>query len=85
MIAGYPDVFEVAVIGLPDKKWGEVVTAIVAQMPEKQIKAEDIINYCKENLAGYKCPKIVKFVETLPKNPAGKIVKRELKKMFSTS
>ncbi len=85
VIAGYPDVFEVAVIGLPDKKWGEAVTAVVAPMPGKQINAEDVIEHCRKNLAGYKCPKVVKFVETLPKNPAGKIVKRELKEMFSTS
>ena len=83
VIAGYPDVFETAVIGLPDEKWGEVVTTVIAPMPGKQIKSEDIIEYCRKNLAGYKCPRIVKFVESLPKNPAGKIVKRELKEMFS--
>ena len=70
-------------IGLPDEKWGEVVTAVIAPIPGKEIGEEEIIDYCRKNLAGYKCPKVVKFVEILPKNPAGKIVKRELKEMFS--
>ena len=85
VIAGYPGVFETAVIGLPDEKWGEIVMAVIAPIPGKEIGEEKIIDHCRKNLAGYKCPKIVKFIEALPKSPAGKIVKRELKEMFSTS
>ncbi len=85
VIALHPKVFEVAVLGLPDPKWGEVVTAAVAPMPGKEITEQEIIEHCRKNLAGYKCPKMVKFVEALPKNPAGKIMKRELKEKFSTS
>ncbi len=85
VIALHPKVFEVAVLGLPDPKWGEVVTAAVASLPGQVLTEQEIIEHCRKNLAGYKCPKIVKFVEELPKNPAGKIMKRELKEMFSTS
>lgn len=83
VIAAYPGVFEVAVIGLPDEKWGEVVTAVIAPAPGKQLTEQEIIGYCRQNLAGYKCPKAIKFVEMLPKNPAGKILKRELKEQYS--
>ncbi len=82
VIAAYPGVFEVAVIGLPDEKWGEVVTAVIAPVPGKQLTEQEILEHCRKNLAGYKCPKIVKFTEMLPKNPAGKILKRELKELF---
>ena len=83
VIAAHPGVFEVAVIGLPDEKWGEVVTAVIAPAPGKQITGQEIIDYCRQNLAGYKCPKVIKFAEMLPKNPAGKILKRELKELYS--
>ena len=82
VITTHHKVFEVAVIGLPDEKWGEVVTAIITPKPGETITEEEIIEYCKKNLAGYKCPKIVKFVDNIPKNPAGKIVKSKLKKLY---
>ena len=82
VITTHHKVFEVAVIGLPDEKWGEVITAIITPKPGETITEEEIIEYCKKNLAGYKCPKIVKFVDNIPKNPAGKIVKSKLKKLY---
>ena len=82
MLSTYPKVFEVAVIGLPDEKWGEAVTAVVAAKPGEKITEEEIVEYSKKNLAGYKCPKVVKFANALPKNPAGKILKQELKKLY---
>jgi len=82
MISTYPKVFEVAVIGLPDEKWGEVVTAVVAKKSGEELSAEEVIQHCKKSLAGYKCPKIIKFIDEIPKNPAGKIVKAELKKLY---
>lgn len=84
VISTHPKVLEVAVIGLPDEKWGEVVTAVVASRPEEEITEEEIIEYSKKSLAGYKCPKIVKFIDNIPKNPAGKIVKSKLKKLYSS-
>lgn len=81
VIALYPKVFEVAVIGLPDEKWGEVVTAVVTPIPGTELKADEIVVHCRKNLAGYKCPKIIRFTESLPMNPSGKILKREIKKI----
>lgn len=83
VIATYPDVFEAAVIGLPDDKWGEVVTAVIVPVPGKQITELEIIDHCRLHLAGYKCPKVVKFTDTLPKNPTGKILKRLLKQWYA--
>jgi acyl-CoA synthetase (AMP-forming)/AMP-acid ligase II len=84
VISTHPKVLEVAVIGLPDEKWGEVVTAVVAPMPDEKITEEEIIEYSRKSLAGYKCPKRVKLIDNIPKNPAGKIVKSKLKKLYSS-
>ncbi|MFH1488891.1 MAG: AMP-binding protein, partial [Pseudomonadota bacterium] len=78
----HPAVLEAAVIGLPDPYWVEKVHAVIVLKAGQQATAEAIIAYCKERLAGFKAPKSVEFVEALPKNPAGKILKRELRDMF---
>ncbi|MBN1843888.1 MAG: acyl-CoA synthetase, partial [Deltaproteobacteria bacterium] len=78
----YPDIEEAAVIGLPDPKWIEIVAAVVVPKKGKTIKEKDLIAHCKEHLAGFKCPKKVLVVDRLPKNPSGKILKRELKEEF---
>lgn len=72
-------VFEAAVIGVPDETWGESVKAFVALKPGMQATEEEIIQLCKDNLASYKKPKSVEFVDALPKNMAGKILKTELR------
>lgn len=69
---------EVAVIGVPDEKWGEVGKAYIVLKENRMIKEEDIINYCKGNLAKYKIPKYVQFVSEIPKTDAGKINKLKL-------
>jgi len=85
IIYKHPAVKEVAVVGLPDPKWIEAVTAFVVLKEGYNVTEEEIINHCKKYLAPFKVPKKVIFVKELPKNPSGKILKRELRKMFSST
>ncbi|MGO9138105.1 MAG: acyl-CoA synthetase [Syntrophales bacterium] len=78
IIALHPDVYEVAVIGLPDEKWGESVAAVIVPKPGKQIDEKELIQFCRKSLAGYKCPRTIKYEGDLPKTPSGKILKRVL-------
>jgi len=79
----HPAVLEAAIIGLPDEKWGEVVTAIVARKADMDVTAEELVEHCRASLASYKKPRHVYFVDELPKNPSGKILKRELRTQFA--
>jgi acyl-CoA synthetase (AMP-forming)/AMP-acid ligase II len=78
VLAEHPAVVEVAVIGVPDDKWGEAVKAVVAL--EGEASEQDIIGWARERLAAYKCPKTVDIVDALPRNPTGKIMKKDLRK-----
>jgi fatty-acyl-CoA synthase len=78
-ICDHPDVAEVAVVGVPDDRWGEAVKAIVVMKQGKQASASDIINFTRERIAGFKTPKSVEFIEALPRNPSGKILRRHLR------
>jgi len=82
VILKHPAVFEVAVIGVPDEKWGESIKAIVALKQGQKVAEEDIINFCKEHLASYKKPKSVEFIDAIPKNPYGKVLKRALREKY---
>lgn len=78
----HPAVGEAAVIGIPDPVWVEKVHAVVALKKGISCTADELIAFCKENLARYKAPKSVDFVDALPKNPQGKILKRELRERY---
>ncbi|WAA11703.1 class I adenylate-forming enzyme family protein [Fervidibacillus halotolerans] len=79
VIASHPDVVEVAVVGVPDEKWGEVPKAFVVKSKSSPLKEEDIIQLCKKHLASYKCVKDVEFISQLPRNASGKVLKHVLK------
>ena len=78
----HPAVLETTVIGIPDPYWIERVHAVVVTKKGASTTAEELIAFCKEHIAGYKAPKSVEFVDSLPKNPAGKILKRELREKY---
>jgi long-chain acyl-CoA synthetase len=78
----HPAVAEAAVIGIPDEVWIERVHALIVLREGQSLKEDEIMSFCKSRLARYKAPKSVEFVESLPKNPQGKILKRELRKKY---
>jgi len=82
VLYGHPAVEEAAVIGIPDPYWVEKVHAVVTLNKGVNVTEADLISFCKEKLARYKAPKSVEFVEALPKNPSGKILKRELRDKY---
>jgi O-succinylbenzoate-CoA ligase len=82
ILAACPEVQEAAVIGVASQKWGETPLALIVAAAGTAPTAESLKAYCKENLAGYKVPQLYELVETLPRNPSGKLLKPELRKQF---
>ena len=78
----HPAIAEVAVIGIPDPSWVERVHAVAVLKANAVVTESEIIGFCKQHLASYKAPKSVEFVETLPKNPQGKILKKEIRATY---
>ncbi|MBA3035860.1 MAG: o-succinylbenzoate--CoA ligase, partial [Desulfobacterium sp.] len=81
VLFGHPAISDVAVVGIPDDAWGESVKAFVVLQKGMNMDKQDVIEYCKKHLASYKKPKAVSFVESIPKNPSGKVLKRLLKEL----
>ena len=69
-------------IGVPDERWGEAVKAVIVASPGTELSAEDVIAYARPRLGGFKLPKSVDFVAALPRNPSGKLLKRELREPY---
>ncbi len=83
VLYSHPSVLEAAVIGLPDPIWGEKITAVVVAKKAKELSEEDVIRFCRENLAQFKVPKKVIFIDHLPKTGSAKIYKYKLREMYS--
>jgi acyl-CoA synthetase (AMP-forming)/AMP-acid ligase II len=80
----HPDVEEVAVIGLPNIQWGEIVTAVVKCKKDKYLTDDEILVFCNDKLASFKRPEKIIFISELPRNSMGKILKKDLRDKFST-
>lgn len=85
ILFSHPKILEAALIGIPDPKWGEAVTAVVVPQEGKEITADEVIAFCRKHLAGYKCPKKVYFLDELPRNTFGKVLKRNLREKYGNS
>jgi acyl-CoA synthetase (AMP-forming)/AMP-acid ligase II len=85
-VTQYPGIAQCAVIGLPSEKWGESVHAILVASPDSEVAGaltvSELRTFCKQHIAGYKCPASLEFVESLPISAAGKILKTELRKPY---
>ncbi|HEY6398812.1 MAG TPA: AMP-binding protein, partial [Solirubrobacteraceae bacterium] len=84
VLSQHPSVADVAVIGIPDERWGEVVTALVIPVAGVGVDAGELVAFARQRLAGYKLPRAVEFVADLPRSPAGKVLKRELRERYAS-
>ncbi|HWW53463.1 MAG TPA: AMP-dependent synthetase, partial [Acidimicrobiales bacterium] len=78
----HPDIFDVAVFGVPSEEWGESVHAVVVTAPARTLSDGEVIAFARQHLAGYKVPRSITFMEELPRTGSGKILKRELRAPF---
>lgn len=82
IMSAHPKIQDVAVIGVPDPRWGEAVKAVITLRPGAQATARELCDFCRGKLASYKIPSSVDFVKEIPRNPSGKILKKELRDRY---
>ncbi|MDP2729221.1 MAG: long-chain-fatty-acid--CoA ligase [Dehalococcoidales bacterium] len=82
VLLSHPKVEDGAIIGVPDEEWGEVPLAVVVAKKGETVTAEELMEYCRVNLASFKRPRAVVFIDELPRNPMGKIIKKELREKY---
>ena len=81
-LMNHPAVADVAVIGVPHEKWGESPRAMIVRLAGVEVTEQEIIDYAREHLARFKCPTSVEWIEALPRNPSGKVLKKDLRRPF---
>jgi len=84
-LESHPLVEEAAVIGVPDPDWGEVVKAIIVLKPGLKVEPGEVVEYCKARMSSFKAPQYIAVVDELPRNPMGKVLKNDLRKMYGTA
>jgi acyl-CoA synthetase (AMP-forming)/AMP-acid ligase II len=86
IVSQYPGIAQCAVIGIPSDEWGESVHAVLVSSPDSgtpsSLTVSDLRKFCKQHIAGYKCPRSFEFMDSLPISAAGKILKTELRKPY---
>ncbi len=85
VLQSHPKLEEVAVIGVPDEEWGEVPMCVAVIKPGETCTAEELMEHCRANLASFKRPRAVVFCDELPRNPMGKIIKKQLREQYAKS
>jgi acyl-CoA synthetase (AMP-forming)/AMP-acid ligase II len=81
LLAAHPAILESAIVGMPDEKWGELVRAFIVKRPGVDVTADGIVEYLRPKIASFKIPKRIDFIDALPRNPSGKILKTALRKL----
>jgi long-chain acyl-CoA synthetase len=82
VLAAHPAVLEVAVVGVPSSEWGETPRAFVARRDGSDVSEAELLGFCREHLAHFKCPSAILWIDALPRNPSGKVLRRELRRPF---
>ncbi len=78
-LVSHPSISDAAVIGIPDDRWGEATKAFIVQAEGEKLSEDEVISYVRTQIAGYKCPKTVEHIDELPRNPSGKILRKDLR------
>jgi acyl-CoA synthetase (AMP-forming)/AMP-acid ligase II len=79
VLLSHPQINDVAVIGLPDEKWGEIIKAFIVFKNQEELILDDLHDFCKDKISKIKMPKIIENIRALPRNANGKVLKRELR------